>query len=47
MGHFAMMSKELLKVLWSENGDLGEEKLTLDERSGSIIEYSPHWNQVL
>lgn len=45
--NLAVVSQELLKVLGSENVDLGEQKLTLDKGGVGVIQNSPDWDEIL
>jgi hypothetical protein len=45
--HLAMVGQQLLKVLGTEDRDLGEQQLTLDERRLGVVEHRPDRDQIL
>ena len=47
VGHLAVVRKQLLEVLGAEDRDLREQKLTLHQWRGGVVQHSPDGNEVL
>jgi hypothetical protein len=47
VGHVAVVSEELLKVLRAENGDLGQEQLALNKGRLCVVKDSPDRDEIL
>lgn len=46
-GHLSVVCQELLKVLGTQDADLGEQELTLDEGSGCVVQNCPDGDEIL
>ncbi len=46
-GDLAVVSEQLVEVLWAENVDLGEQQLALDEWCLGVFKDGPDWDEIL